>query len=234
MFIRRLFVHSFLGTKPYPQPPRQHNIKTQTKKTSSKTPKSPNIRASSLEDLASLMRLFDHPLKDSCKSFVFSDGTPGPIMLIGEAPGAQEDLQGKPFVGKSGQLLTRMFETIGYTRQDLYITNIIPWRPPDNRTPTADEIGAFQPFVKEHVRLANPQVVILVGNTPLQAFFGTSKGGITRARGQWFTINSGKDFLCTAVFHPAYLLRNPSKKKEFWFDLLSIQEKIKDHSGTSL
>lgn len=225
MFVRRLFVHGFLGTRPYPQPPQRRKTRTQTSPKPKAAPQ--KIHAESLEDLAKMMQAFEHPLKNTCQSFVFSDGTPGPLMLIGEAPGAQEDLQGKPFVGKSGQLLTRMFETLGYTRKDLYITNIIPWRPPENRTPTPSEINAFQPFVKEHIRLANPSVVVLVGNTPLQAFFGTTKGGITRARGQWFHLKAKKDFLCTAVFHPAYLLRNPSKKKEFWFDILSIHEKTK-------
>ena len=226
MSIRRLFLHSFLGTQPYPAPPQ-----TQKHRQAKHIPQKPAIKkinASSLGELASLMQGFEHSLKNSCRSFVFSDGTPGPLMLIGEAPGAQEDLEGKPFVGKSGQLLTRAFEILGYTREDLYITNIIPWRPPNNRTPSPAEISAFHPFVKEHIRLANPRVVVLVGNTPLQAFFGTSKGGITRARGQWFSLNAGKDFPCTAIFHPAYLLRNPSKKKDFWFDLLSIQEKIKN------
>ena len=230
MSVHSLFVHSILGTKPYPQPPKKPSIAPIATLLQRKTVVEKKKQAGSLDELAQMLRDFEHPLKKSgCASFVFSHGSPGAIMLIGEAPGAQEDLEGKPFVGKSGQLLTRMFGTIGYTREDLYITNIIPWRPPGNRTPTSQEIMAFCPFIKEHVRLANPRVVILVGNTPLQAFFGTSRGGITRARGQWMSLDiEEKSIPCMAIFHPAFLLRNPSRKKDSWFDLLAIQKKLKN------
>jgi len=222
-----------LGIRPYPapperpdapeiiQPPKPMPITSPTKIESSQD-------YHSLTELAEGLKNFQHPIKQYGQSFVFSDGDPeSHIMLIGEAPGEQEDIQQKPFVGKSGQLLTRIFQMAGYTRKQLYITNIVPWRPPKNRTPSATEIQAFTPFARHHVRLAQPKIVILVGSTPLQAFFGMQYGGITRTHGQWLPLSIDKrDIPCMPIFHPAYLLRNPSRKKDVWFDVLAMRAKL--------
>ena len=230
MSVNSLFVHTLLGISPYPRPPRRASATSAPAPRAAPTAPAPKKleQYTSLEELKKALQSFEHPLKQPSLSFVFSDGSStNKLMLIGEAPGAQEDAEGKPFVGKSGQLLTRMFSHIGYTREQLYITNIVPWRPPNNRTPSPSEIAAFQPFVKEHIRLIQPKAVVLVGNTPLHAFFNTQYGGITRAHGQWLSLSvENTSVPCMPVYHPAFLLRSPSKKKEFWMDLLSLKEKL--------
>jgi uracil-DNA glycosylase family 4 len=147
--------------------------------------------------------------------------------VIGEAPGRDEDLQGLPFVGRAGQLLDRMFAAIGLARgapdleAALYITNILPWRPPENRRPTAEECAMLAPFVARHVELAEPELLVLMGNTPALALLGAS--GITRLRGQWREV-LGRPAL--PMFHPAYLLRNPAAKREAWADLLALAARL--------
>ncbi len=168
-------------------------------------------------------------LKRGAKNTVFADGNPSArIMVIGEAPGRDEDIQGKPFVGRAGQLLDRMFAAIGLARDAtaaenaIYITNILPWRPPQNREPTAEEIAMLLPFLQRHVELADPQLLVLMGNVSCQALLG--RKGITRMRGKWET---ALNLPALPMFHPAYLLRNPHAKREAWHDLLMLQSRLR-------
>lgn len=186
--------------------------------------------ASDLEALKAAIAAFDHcELKRGARNTVFADGTPAArVMIIGEAPGRDEDMQGKPFVGRAGQLLDRMLAAIGMDRESLdaenavYITNILPWRPPQNRDPTPEEMGMLLPFVHRHIELADPQLVVLMGNIACQALLG--RRGITRLRGNWDTV---LDRPVLPMFHPAYLLRNPHAKREAWADLLSLQARLR-------
>ncbi len=166
-------------------------------------------------------------LKKGARSLVFSDGVPGArVMVIGEAPGRDEDREGRPFVGRAGQLLDAMFAEIGHGRagaeHPIYITNVMPWRPPQNREPTPDEIAMMMPFLERHVALAKPDVLVLMGNVSCMAVLG--KKGITRLRGTWVEA-LGKPVL--PMFHPAYLLRSPLAKREAWADLLSLQARLR-------
>lgn len=183
-----------------------------------------------LPALAAAMQAFDHcELKKGARSFVFCDGlAEARVMIVGEAPGREEDRAGRPFVGRAGQLLDRMLDAISLGRHQsdparaVYITNVLPWRPPSNRAPEKDEIAMMLPFLERHIALANPDVLILMGNTPCQALLG--KTGITRMRGQWVDV-LGKPTL--PMFHPAYLLRNPIAKREAWADLLNLNARLK-------
>lgn len=182
-----------------------------------------------LEGLAAALEAFEHcELKKGARNFVFSDGNPAArVMIIGEAPGRDEDLAGKPFVGRAGQLLDRMFAAIGLAREAsdagraLYICNVLPWRPPANRTPDAAEIAMMRPFLRAHVQLADPDVVVVMGNTPCAALLGRT--GILGLRGQW---QSAWDRPVMPMTHPAYLLRTPIAKREAWADLLAIRAKL--------
>lgn len=188
-------------------------------------------RARSLVELAELQSAYEHcELKKGARNFVFCDGRPGAaVMLLGEAPGADEDRQGRPFVGRAGQLLDRMLAAIGLDRQApdtdraVYISNVLPWRPPGNRDPEAAEIAMMQPFVRRHIELAAPRILVLVGNHACQAILGQK--GITRLRGQW-TGALGLPVL--PMLHPAYLLRNPAAKRLAWADLLALQAKLRE------
>lgn len=188
--------------------------------------------ASAAADLAALRAAMDAyelcELKRGARQLVFSDGKPNAkVMIIGEAPGRDEDLQGKPFVGRAGQLLDLMFSHIGLSRQSpdaetaLYITNVLPWRPPQNRDPQPDEVAMMLPFLKRHVELVDPDILIAMGNHSCEALLG--KRGITRLRGTWDEA-LGKPVL--PMFHPAYLLRTPEAKREAWADLLSLKARL--------
>ncbi|EAP75394.1 uracil-DNA glycosylase [Roseovarius nubinhibens] len=187
------------------------------------------LAAQDLAGLKAAMAGYEHcELKRGARQLVFSDGHPGArVMLIGEAPGRDEDRAGKPFVGQAGQMLDRMLAAIGLDRgsddpgQGAYITNVMPWRPPQNRDPSPEEIAMMVPFMERHVALANPDLLLLVGNISCQA--GLGKRGITRLRGNW-TEAYGKPAL--PIFHPAYLLRMPSAKREAWADLLSLKARL--------
>lgn len=184
--------------------------------------------AMDLPGLRAALGAYEHcQLKKGARNLVFSDGTPGaPVMIIGEAPGRDEDLQGKPFVGQAGQLLDRMLEPIGLDRaRNVYITNVLPWRPPQNRDPKPDEIAMLQPFLRRHIALAKPKVLVVVGNISCQALLG--KRGITRLRGHW---TEAEGLPALPIFHPAYLLRNPLAKREAWADLLSLKAKLRELS----
>lgn len=191
--------------------------------------------ATTLEGLREAMSRFTgSPLRETATNLVFADGVPGaPVMIIGEAPGAEEDRQGKPFVGASGQLLDRMFATIGLSRADnLYITNILPFRPPGNRTPTDAEISLFLPFVLRHVRLAAPRCLVLAGGVAAKGVL-QARDGITRLRGRWHQVSllDGEVLRALPTWHPAYLLRNPIAKRDAWADLLMLQREIVDAPG---
>jgi DNA polymerase len=170
-------------------------------------------------------------LKRTAKNTVFADGTPGaPVMIVGEAPGADEDRLGKPFVGVSGQLMDRMMMSIGLTRDGgFYITNILFWRPPGNRTPTTTEQGMCLAFTRRHIELAKPKVLVLAGGVAVKAVLDTTEG-ITRLRGKWtsYTLGDGTAIPTMPTFHPAYLLRTPASKRQSWQDLLAIDKKLKE------
>nr|WP_324288162.1 uracil-DNA glycosylase family protein [Hoeflea algicola] len=166
-------------------------------------------------------------LRHSAKSLVFADGNPeAPVMFIGEAPGRDEDLQGAPFVGRAGQMLDRMLAAIGLDRDSAYITNMIPWRPPGNRTPAPHEIELCRPFIERHVALAAPKIVVMLGNVASKSLLGTDKG-ILSIRGNWMDYLAGDAPIpALPTLHPAYLLRNPAQKRFVWADLLSLQERL--------
>jgi uracil-DNA glycosylase len=186
-----------------------------------------NIAANckSLDELRAAMDAFDGcALKQGASQTVFADGTPGSdIMLIGEAPGREEDRQGKPFVGRSGQLLDRMLAALGLTRDQVYIANILPWRPPLNRKPDLGEIEMCLPFLLRHIELAAPKVIIALGGTAAQHLLGESRG-IMALRGKWHELRAGKlNLPVMPTLHPAYLLRTPAQKRQAWNDFLTVK-----------
>ncbi len=184
--------------------------------------------AQTLDELRQIIENFDGcALKKTATNTVFGDGNPNAgVMLVGEAPGADEDLQGKPFVGRSGKLLDLMFETIGLTRaENLYISNIIPWRPPGNRQPTTAETTICMPFIQRHIELVNPKHLVFVGGVSAKTLMD-SKEGIMRLRGKWVEYQSPGlkgPIKAMPIYHPAYLLRSPGQKRRAWQDLLTIQ-----------
>ena len=189
-------------------------------------------KATNVAELEAAVRAFEGcALKRTAKNTVFADGVVGaPVMIVGEAPGADEDRLGKPFVGVSGQLMDRMFNAIGMSRErDLYITNILFWRPPGNRTPTLAEQAICLAFTRRHIELARPKLVVLAGGTAVKAVLDTTEG-ITRLRGKWATLrlDDGTEVPALPTFHPAYLLRTPASKRQSWWDLLSIDKKLRE------
>ena len=181
-----------------------------------------------LDELRSAVDGFDGcALKATAKSLVFADGNPNAgVMLVGEAPGAEEDRQGLPFVGASGQLLDKMLAAIGLDRSSVYISNILPWRPPGNRKPTPQETLTCLPFIERHIELAAPEVLVLLGGTAAGTLLDTTEG-ITRLRGKWQTYRAGGfDVATLPTYHPAYLLRQPGLKRDAWRDLLEIRRRL--------
>jgi uracil-DNA glycosylase len=168
-------------------------------------------------------------LKRTATNTVIADGNlAAPLMIIGEAPGADEDRIGRPFVGRAGQLLDRMLASIGLDRQGVLITNVIYWRPPGNRTPTADEIAACLPFVLRHIALVRPKVLALAGGTAARALLPPGPG-ITRLRGRWFDLaipGLDRPLPTLPMFHPSFLLRTPERKREAWRDLLALRARL--------
>ena len=188
-----------------------------------------------LEDKASLLtnlqkdiqNIKNCELKDSAKKLVFSDGNfDSKIMLIGEGPGQKEDEIGKPFVGDAGLLLNKMLNAININREDIYITNVVNYRPPNNRKPEPAEITRYSEYLRKHISIINPKILILMGSTAMESLFG-AKIKISKERGNWKeVIISDKTFLTMITFHPAYLLRQPDQKKFSWSDLKEIRKKI--------
>jgi uracil-DNA glycosylase family 4 len=186
--------------------------------------------AASLEELRDLLGRFDGcALKTTAKSLVFADGNPqGRVMLVGEAPGAEEDRSGVPFVGRSGQLLDRMLAAIGLDRTKVYIANVIPWRPPGNRTPTPQEAAVCQPFIERQVQLADPDILVCLGGPAAQSLLGITDG-ILKSRGRWTSYDTGtRTIRAIATLHPAYLLRQPLQKRLAWRDFKAIRAALSE------
>lgn len=185
--------------------------------------------ARSLEELEAILARFDGcALKLSAKNLAFADGNPqGRVMLVGEAPGADEDRIGKPFMGRSGQLLDRMLGAVGLDRSQVYIANIVPWRPPGNRTPTPQEVTICRPFIERQIELAAPDFLIFLGGPAAQTLLNV-KDGILRTRGRWFTYKteSGREIRALPTLHPAYLLRQPLQKRLGWRDFQALRRAL--------
>ena len=181
--------------------------------------------AETLDELRTALAAFDGcPLKSTATNLVFADGNPAaPLMILGEAPGADEDATGKPFVGRAGKLLDRMLAAIGLDRTGVYISNVLPWRPPGNRTPTPLEVAACLPFTLRHIELVGPRWLVTVGAAATQTLTGTSDG-IMRLRGKWQEVDIGAHRIrLLPMLHPAYLLRTPAQKKLAWVDLRRLR-----------
>jgi len=185
--------------------------------------------ANSLAELKAAIEKFEGcALKKSASNTVFGTGNvEARLVLVGEAPGAEEDRQGLPFVGPSGKLLDAMLRSIGLAREEVYITNILPWRPPGNRQPTTAEVAVCEPFVRRHLELIAPKVVVCLGGSSAKTLMEEDRG-ITRLRGTWkeITFAGGNKADLTAMFHPAYLLRTPEQKRLAWRDLRAISQKL--------
>ncbi|HTZ66908.1 MAG TPA: uracil-DNA glycosylase [Roseiarcus sp.] len=186
-------------------------------------------QASDLEALRSAMAGFDGcALKRTATQLVFADGVPGSrVMFVGEAPGGDEDRIGRPFVGRAGQLLDRMLAAIDLDRGHVYIANVVPWRPPGNRTPTLQETQACLPFIRRQIDLANPEILVCLGASAAQTLLGVT-AGITRVRGSWFDYQreNGRPIKALAMFHPAYLLRQPAQKRLAWADMRALAKAL--------
>jgi len=185
--------------------------------------------AASLDDLRTMLAKFEGcALRTTAKQLVFADGNPqARVMFVGEAPGREEDLEGLPFVGRSGKLLDLMMAAIGLDRTSAYIANIIPWRPPGNRTPTPQESQICLPFILRQIELANPDILVCLGGPASQTLLGV-KEGIKRTRGRWFNFHTGtREIRAIATFHPAYLLRSPLEKRFAWRDFLAVKKALK-------
>jgi len=184
--------------------------------------------AKSLDELRAILETFDGcALKATATQLVFADGTPqAKLMLVGEAPGRDEDIEGLPFVGRSGKLLDRMLAAIGLDRTSVYIANIVPWRPPGNRTPTPQESAICLPFIHRQIELADPDILLCLGGPSAQTLLGI-KDGITKIRGRWFSFDTGKrEIRAMPTFHPAFLLRSPLQKRFAWRDFLAIKKAL--------
>jgi uracil-DNA glycosylase len=187
--------------------------------------------AANAKDLDALRGLLEDfqgcGLRATATRLVFADGNPkARVMFVGEAPGYEEDISGKPFVGRSGKLLDRMMEAIGLDRTKAYIANVVPWRPPGNRTPTPQETAICLPFIRRQIELADPDILVTLGQPAAQTLLGTREG-ITRTRGSWFKYDTGtREIRATATLHPAYLLRQPLQKRLAWRDFLALKRAL--------
>ena len=184
--------------------------------------------AKSLEELRAILDKFDGcALKATATQLVFADGNPqARVMFVGEAPGRDEDIEGLPFVGRSGKLLDRMLAAIGLDRTKVYIANIVPWRPPGNRTPTPQESAICLPFIRRQIELVDPDILVCLGGPSAQTLLGI-KEGITKTRGRWYKFDTGKrEIRAMPTFHPAFLLRSPLQKRFAWRDFLAIKKAL--------
>lgn len=180
-----------------------------------------------LDELKAAIEKFDAgALSDRATQAVFSRGNPeADLMVIGEAPGRDEDRLGKPFIGPSGQFLDRMLAAISLSETDFYVSNVCFWRPPNNRKPNAEEIRICRPFILRHIELVDPKVLLLAGGTPMEALLGIS--GIMKQRGQWQSLSvGGRDIRALPIYHPAFLLRQPALKADAWHDLLTLRQHL--------
>ncbi len=173
-------------------------------------------------------------MRATATQLVFADGNPqARVMFVGEAPGYEEDRTGKPFVGRSGKLLDRMMAAIGLDRSKAYIANVVPWRPPGNRTPTPQETAICLPFIRRQIELADPDILVCLGQPATQTLLGTREG-ITRTRGRWFKYDTGtREIRAIATLHPAYLLRQPLQKRLAWRDFLAIKKALTASPGVN-
>jgi DNA polymerase len=184
--------------------------------------------AATLQDLRAILDRFEGcALRNTATQLVFADGNPqSRVMFVGEAPGRDEDLEGLPFVGRSGKLLDRMMAAIGLDRTTAYIANIVPWRPPGNRTPTPQESAICLPFLLRQIELADPDVLVCLGGPSAQTLLNV-KDGITKTRGRWFNFHTGtREIKAMPTFHPAFLLRSPLQKRFAWRDFLAIKKAL--------
>jgi len=184
--------------------------------------------AMTLGELQTLLAAFEGcTLRATATQLVFADGNPqSRVMFVGEAPGFDEDIAGRPFVGRSGKLLDRMMAAIGLDRTSSYIANVVPWRPPGNRTPTPQETAICLPFTRRQIELANPDILVCLGGPAMQTLLGI-KDGITRSRGRWFSYDTGRrEIRALATFHPAFLLRSPLQKRFAWRDFLALKKAL--------
>ena len=184
--------------------------------------------AASLEELRAILERFDGcALKATATQLVFADGNPqARVMFVGEAPGRDEDIEGLPFVGRSGKLLDLMMAAIGLDRTSAYIANVVPWRPPGNRTPTPQETAICVPFILRQIELADPDVLVCMGNPSTQTLLAT-KDGITKTRGRWLAFHTGtREIRAIPTYHPAFLLRSPLQKRFAWRDFLAIKKAL--------
>lgn len=189
--------------------------------------------AASLEELEGLLARFEScALRFTAKNLVFADGNPqARVMFVGEAPGADEDRVGKPFMGRSGQLLDRMMAAVGLDRSNAYVGNVVPWRPPGNRNPTPQEIATCKPFIERQIALADPDILVCLGGVATQALAGT-KDGILKSRGRWFPYRTGRrEIRLLATLHPAYLLRQPLQKRLAWRDFRALRAALDEGGG---
>lgn len=190
-------------------------------------------KAQTLAELKEALQGFEGcALKKTAKNTVFGEGVPhAEVMFVGEAPGADEDRIGQPFVGVSGKLLDKMLDSVGFSRQkNIYISNIIPWRPPGNRSPSTSEVSLCLPFIQRHIELVRPKILIFVGGVAFNALLVRPET-ITKARGNWYTYQTPglpAPIPAMAIFHPAFLLRSPAQKRLAWRDMLVIREKLKE------
>jgi uracil-DNA glycosylase len=184
--------------------------------------------AANLDELRAILDRFEGcALRATATQLVFADGNPqARLMFVGEAPGREEDIEGLPFVGRSGKLLDRMLAAIGLDRKSVYIANIVPWRPPGNRTPTPQETAICLPFTQRQIELVDPDVLVCLGNPSTQTLLSTNEG-ITKTRGRWFRFHTGtREIRAMPTFHPAFLLRNPISKRLAWRDFLAIKKAL--------
>jgi len=184
--------------------------------------------STTLDELRALLTDFEGcALRATATQLVFADGNPqSRVMFVGEAPGYDEDIVGRPFVGRSGKLLDRMMAVIGLDRTSCYIANVVPWRPPGNRTPTPQETAICLPFIRRQIELADPDILVCLGGPAMQTLLGV-KDGITRSRGRWFSYDTGRrEIRALATFHPAFLLRSPLQKRFAWRDFLALKKAL--------
>ncbi len=184
--------------------------------------------AETLEELRAILERFDGcALKATATQLVFADGNPNArVMFVGEAPGRDEDIEGLPFVGRSGKLLDRMLAAIGLDRTSVYIANIVPWRPPGNRTPTPQELQVCLPFILRQIELVDPDFLVCLGKPSMQTLLRSNEP-ISKARGRWFAFDTGKrEIRAMPTFHPAFLLRSPLQKRFAWRDFLAIKKAL--------